>query len=179
MLNMAINKRLLSSLSALMMAVALFADNGVNSPYSRFGLGTLSDQNLAINRQMGGLGYALRESKYINLLNPASLAQADTLTMLFEAGFSLQNVNFKGIEVGNRGVGLFAGEAVQVSVAYHAVTVEVLIHGRYVLEHIVNGPAAFVHSGIGVFHAVVDDQILVEVVAVGVGGQGQADIGAG
>ena len=92
---MAINKRLLSILSALMMAVALFADNGVNSPYSRFGLGTLSDQNLAINRQMGGLGYALRDSKYINLLNPASLAQADTLTMLFEAGFSLQNVNFK------------------------------------------------------------------------------------
>ena len=96
MLIMAINnKKLLTILSTLMMAVALFADNGVNSPYSRFGLGMLSDQNLAINRQMGGLGYALRDSRYINLLNPASLAQADTLTMLFEAGFSLQNVNFK------------------------------------------------------------------------------------
>ena len=92
---MAINKRLLSILSALMAAVALFADNGDNSPYSRFGFGTLSDQNLAINRQMGGLGYAMRDTKFINLLNPASLAQADTLTMLFEAGFSLKNVNFK------------------------------------------------------------------------------------
>ncbi len=89
------NKRLLSILTALVVSVALFADNGVNSPYSRFGLGSLSDQNLAINRQMGGLGYAMRDARFINLLNPASLAQADTLTMLFEAGFSLQNVNFK------------------------------------------------------------------------------------
>lgn len=76
-------------------AGASWADNGINSPYSRFGLGILSDQNLGINRQMGGLGYAMYDSKYINLLNPAAIAHVDTLTMLFEAGFSLQNVNFK------------------------------------------------------------------------------------
>jgi ferredoxin len=44
---------------------------------------------------MGGLGYGLRSSKYINIVNPASFSEADTLTMLFEAGVSLQNVNFK------------------------------------------------------------------------------------
>lgn len=88
------NRKLLSILTALLIAVTTFADNGINSPYSRFGLGTLSDQSMGVSRQMGGLGYALRSTRYINLLNPASIAHADTLTMLFEAGFSLQNVNF-------------------------------------------------------------------------------------
>lgn len=71
------------------------ADNGINSPYSRYGLGMLTNQSLGINRQMGGLGYALRSNRYINVLNPASFSEVDTLTMLFEAGFTLQNVNFK------------------------------------------------------------------------------------
>ena len=71
------------------------ADNGINSPYSRYGMGILSDQSLGINRQMGGLGYALRSHRFINIKNPASFSTADTLTMLFETGFSMQNVNFK------------------------------------------------------------------------------------
>lgn len=91
---MAINKRLVSIAATLLIFVGLYADNGINSPYSRYGLGLLSDQNLAVNRQMGGLGYATFSNSYINLLNPAAIAHADTLTMLFEAGFSLQNVNF-------------------------------------------------------------------------------------
>lgn len=44
---------------------------------------------------MGGLGYGLRSDSYINILNPASFSQADTLTMLFEAGFTLQDVYFR------------------------------------------------------------------------------------
>ena len=71
------------------------ADNGINSPYSRYGIGILSDQSLGINRQMGGLGYALRSHSFINIKNPASFSTADTLTMLFETGFSMQNVNFR------------------------------------------------------------------------------------
>ncbi|MBR3883686.1 MAG: hypothetical protein IKJ31_02890 [Bacteroidaceae bacterium] len=92
---MAYSKRLLTILTFFVIVIGAFADNGINSPYSRYGLGILSDQNLGINRQMGGLGYALRSNGYINLLNPASISEIDSLTMLFEAGFSLQNVNFK------------------------------------------------------------------------------------
>ena len=92
---MALNKKLLTILALFMLFTGISADNGINSPYSRFGMGILSDQNLAINRQMGGLGYAMYDNRYINLLNPAAIAHVDTLTMLFEAGFSLQNVNFK------------------------------------------------------------------------------------
>ena len=75
--------------------IGAMADNGINSPYSRYGVGVLADQSLGTNRQMGGLGYALRSHRFVNLKNPASFSTADTLTMLFEAGFSMQNVNLK------------------------------------------------------------------------------------
>lgn len=88
-------KRILTLLLILVAVAGTKADNGVNSPYSRYGIGTLTSQSLGINRQMGGLGYGLRSNSYINILNPASFSEADTLTMLFEAGFSLQDVNFK------------------------------------------------------------------------------------
>ena len=92
---MAINKRILTLLTLIIAACAGYADNGINSPYSRYGLGILADQSLGVNRQMSGLGYAINSGSYINLLNPASFAKADTLTMLLETGFSMQNVNFK------------------------------------------------------------------------------------
>ena len=89
------NKKIFILIAMLFAITCSHADNGSNSPYSRYGVGLLSDQSLGVNRQMGGLGYGLTSNGYINILNPASFAQADTLTMLFEAGFSLQNVNFK------------------------------------------------------------------------------------
>lgn len=92
---MTINKKITATLLALFTFVHIFADNGINSPYSRYGVGVLTNQSLGINRQMGGLGYGLRSHSYINILNPASFSEADTLTMLLETGFSLQNVNFK------------------------------------------------------------------------------------
>lgn len=88
-------KRTLTILLAIFAVIVANADNGINSPYSRYGIGILSNQSLGINRQMGGLGYGLRSHKYINIVNPASFSEADTLTMLFEAGVSLQNINFK------------------------------------------------------------------------------------
>lgn len=88
-------KQIFTILTILVAFVGAKADNGTNSPYSRYGLGILTNQSLGINRQMGGLGYGLRSDSYINIINPASFSQADTLTMLFEAGFTLQDVYFK------------------------------------------------------------------------------------
>ncbi|MBO7272918.1 MAG: hypothetical protein J6U89_08595, partial [Bacteroidaceae bacterium] len=92
---MTLFRRIFAILTILIAFVGAKADNGINSPYSRYGLGILANQSLGINRQMGGLGYGLRSDSYINIVNPASFSQADTLTMLFEAGFSLQDVYFK------------------------------------------------------------------------------------
>lgn len=98
---MTLYKKLLFTALIFTTAYIAQAENGINSPYSRFGLGVLSDQNLGVNRQLGGLGYALRDKSYINLLNPAAVSSADSTTMIFEAGFSLQNGNFKenGVKV--------------------------------------------------------------------------------
>lgn len=89
------SKKIYILMTALFVCLGAYADNGSNSPYTRYGVGLLSSGGTGINRQMGGLGYGLRSHEFVNFLNPASFAEADTLTMLFDAGFSLQNVNFK------------------------------------------------------------------------------------
>ena len=92
---MAQNRRLLFIIFTILTSLFAQAENGINSPYSRYGLGILSDQNLGVNRQMGGVGYALRDKSYINLLNPAAVSSADSTTMIFEVGLTMQNGNFK------------------------------------------------------------------------------------
>ncbi len=65
------------------------------SPYSQFGLGTLSDQSQGFNRGMNGLGIGLRDSRQVNILNPASYSAVDSLTMVIDAGVSGQLTHFK------------------------------------------------------------------------------------
>lgn len=65
------------------------------SPYSQYGLGVLADQSQSFNRGMNGTGIAMRNGTLVNTLNPASYSAVDSLTMLFDAGLSLQFTNFK------------------------------------------------------------------------------------
>lgn len=67
--------------------------NGSNSPYSRYGFGLLSDRAQGFNKGMAGLSYGMRDGKQLNMKNPASYSAIDSLTFLFDAGFSLQNAN--------------------------------------------------------------------------------------
>lgn len=76
-------------------AMPVHAQNGINSPYSRYGMGILSDGGVGINKAMGGLGIGLRSRNTLNTLNPAAYSTVDTLTFLMDFGFSMQNVNFK------------------------------------------------------------------------------------
>ena len=77
-----------------MIAGVVMAQNGVNSPYSRYGFGLLSDQSTSANKGMGGLSYGLRNKYQINVGNPASYSAIDSLTFLFDAGITLQNAKF-------------------------------------------------------------------------------------
>ena len=43
---------------------------------------------------MGGIGYGIRENGKVNTLNPASYSAVDSLTFIFDAGVSLENVNY-------------------------------------------------------------------------------------
>ncbi len=66
-----------------------------NSPYSRFGLGTLNEQSQGFNQGMGGVALGMRSSRFINMQNPASYSAIDSLSFLFDVGMSLQQGSFK------------------------------------------------------------------------------------
>lgn len=78
------NKILLAAF-LLCFSLVTIAQN-TNSPYSRYGYGSLTDNGVGISRSMGGLSYGLRRSNSINPGNPASYSKIDSLTFLFEIG---------------------------------------------------------------------------------------------
>lgn len=81
------------ALAGTVMSVA--QTNGSNSPYSRYGFGLLSDRAQGFNKGMAGTAYAMRDGIELNAKNPASYSAIDSLTFLFDVGFSLQNANLK------------------------------------------------------------------------------------
>lgn len=87
-------KQFLCSLLLGVICLSASAQSGTNSPYSQYGLGVLSDQSQGFNRGMNGLAYGLRNGTQVNFLNPASYSSIDSLTMIFDAGLSLQLTNF-------------------------------------------------------------------------------------
>ncbi len=96
------------SLAAVFMAVSLSMAGQVSTtPYSRFGYGILSDNASSIQRSMGGVGYAMQDGRTINVMNPASYSQVDSLTFLWDFGLDLTNVWSK--EDGNKGHNLGGG----------------------------------------------------------------------
>lgn len=86
------------TLCALLLTIILSgvatAQNTTNSPYTRYGYGQLSEQYFGNTKAMGGTAYGLRDGSQINPLNPASYTAIDSLTFIFEGGFSVQNTNF-------------------------------------------------------------------------------------
>ena len=76
------------------------------TPYSKMGYGMLNDNVSSIQRSMGGVGYAMKGGRIINVMNPASYADVDSLTFLWDVGLDLTNLWSK--EDGNKGYS-FAG----------------------------------------------------------------------
>lgn len=86
-------KHTICALLLTMVTGVAIAQNNTNSPYTRYGYGELSDQSFGNSKAMGGIAFGLRDGAQINPLNPASYTAIDSLTFLFEGGFSLQNMN--------------------------------------------------------------------------------------
>lgn len=90
-----LNKKALIGTLMLAGSLSALAQSSINSPYTRYGLGELSDRGFANNAAMGGIGYALRNSGHINMLNPASFTAVDSLSFMFDVGMSLKSSNFQ------------------------------------------------------------------------------------
>lgn len=71
------------------------AQNGINSPYSRYAFGVLADRSMGFNKGMAGVAQGMRGGQIINPSNPASYSAVDSLSALFDMGLTLQNGNYK------------------------------------------------------------------------------------
>ena len=72
--------------AAVILALAGVARADVNTPYSMYGYGVIGDRATSMQRQMGGVGYAMNSGRQINVMNPASYAAVDSMTFLFDMG---------------------------------------------------------------------------------------------
>jgi len=88
-------KYLIFAASLLTFSLCTNAQNGVNTPYSRYGWGVLSDRSMGFNKGMSGVAQGFRDGQIINVTNPASYSAVDTLTALFDLGITLSNNNYK------------------------------------------------------------------------------------
>ena len=87
----------------LCVSVGSVAQNHLNSPYSRFGMGDLMPRTSAGITAMGGAGYTFQSATAINFVNPASYMGFDTLSFLLDAGFSLKNRTLRTSETAQQG----------------------------------------------------------------------------
>ena len=97
-------KTLLLFAMIFVMVCDVFAQADISSPYSRFGLGTMSKHrpNTAI-QAMGGISNALDGKYLLNNVNPASYAEMDSLTFLCDAGFYMKYVTYRTANASEKG----------------------------------------------------------------------------
>lgn len=86
------NKLIAALIAIVATAGAAFAQNGIITPYSRFGYGILRDNATAAQQSMGGIGYAMSSGRQTNVMNPASYARIDSLTYLFDMGIDFTSL---------------------------------------------------------------------------------------
>lgn len=80
-------KSLCAAVALLALTEVAHAD--VNTPYSMYGYGVIGDRATSMQRQMGGVGYAMQSGRQINTMNPASYAAIDSLTFLWDMGANM------------------------------------------------------------------------------------------
>ncbi|HEX2920067.1 MAG TPA: hypothetical protein VHO50_02760 [Bacteroidales bacterium] len=130
---------ILSFLIILSSAVA--AQKQVNSPYSRFNIGTLEPAGSFRSQGMGGLSISQRENTTLFFSNPASYSSIDTMSFVFDFGadysisvissgddsYQSDDMNFDHITFGfpiKKGFGIAVG-VIPYSNAYYNISDEV------------------------------------------------------
>lgn len=91
------NKKIYLTVLAIFFLIAVVpcSHAQTDSPYSRYGLGRLNDQATGPSKGMGGVGYGLHTEQSANTMNPASYAQVDSLTFIFDVGVNYNMATYK------------------------------------------------------------------------------------
>jgi hypothetical protein len=158
------NKRLvIFSIFLLLVCLTAEAQKQVNSPYSRFNIGTLNRQGSFRSFGMGTTGIAMRDNNSVYFTNPASYTSIDTTSFLFDFGadlasytlndgtstFNSVDINFEHFIIAMpiwKKVGLATG-LVPVSDGYYYIS-QTIKEGDPGYDPMV-GEAATVHKGTG------------------------------
>ncbi len=86
-----------------MLSVSTLAQTRTNSPYSIFGIGTISDYSHPISFAMGGVGIAFQDPASINPINPASFGAFNEMSFLFDAGFVMNSKKISATGISEKG----------------------------------------------------------------------------
>ncbi len=90
--------RLVLSGAVLCVCVSALAQTGnaygSYSPYSVFGVGSLATEGTTFNKGMAGVGVAMRNRRYLNPVNPASLSAIDSSSFMADIGIAENNKIF-------------------------------------------------------------------------------------
>jgi hypothetical protein len=82
------NKLLIvTCISFFSFAFTASGQKNIDSPYSRFNLGTLQPEGSFRSLGMGSVGTAIRDNSSIYFSNPASYSSLDTISFIFDFGF--------------------------------------------------------------------------------------------
>jgi hypothetical protein len=145
----------------------------IDSPYSRFNLGTLEPQGSFRSLGMGSIGTAMRDNSSIYFTNPASYSSFDTISFVFDFGidygrnfisdgsskFSSNDMDFHHLIMGfplTKGWGFAAG-VVPVSSGYYKIVNTVTSTdpaynpsiGEYTINHEGDGGISKIFVGTG------------------------------
>lgn len=83
---MTITDKILTLIAVVALSALASPAQVTTTPYSMYGYGILNDHATSMQRQMGGVGYAMNSGRQINVKNPASYAYCDSLTFLWDVG---------------------------------------------------------------------------------------------
>ncbi|MBS3774246.1 MAG: hypothetical protein KGY70_03575 [Bacteroidales bacterium] len=73
---------------ALFYSINSYSQKGIYSPYTRYGLGEMVDQNMGNTMGFGSITSGIRMNDVINYSNPASYTAQDTNSFIFDVGIS-------------------------------------------------------------------------------------------
>lgn len=159
------------SISVIFISLFLFScvvsgQKQVNSPYSRFNIGTIESVASFKSLGMGGLGIGVKSNNSVFFSNPASYSSIDTISFIFDIGidygldqlttnskdFTSQDMNFDHLMMGfplAKGWGVALG-VVPVSSGYYKMA-ETVLEGDPGYDPLV-GAYSSIHNGEGGFN---------------------------
>ncbi len=71
------------------------AQNSTSNPFSMYALGELRSQSSTINSSMGNTGIGISQGNFLNLTNPASYSEIDSLNFIFDIAIDSKYSQFK------------------------------------------------------------------------------------